>query len=304
MPFSITEYKFGEFRGLMIYHSEKKHHIDILPSFGALLARIELFGHELVEPIENPVQLQEEHWYRNFWLMPFQNRICDGQYTFENNAYQLAVNEEERNNALHGFFSEVDMTAVNWHVDDKKVEVVMDFKYDGGIAGYPFPFKCVVKYIIDSIGKVELTYSIRNTGQSNMPFSVGWHPYFKLDGERSQWSVSNGALLHYPLNDRNLPEGNPIAYDKKIDLSADELDHCFAFKEKPYRVTLESANMMLEISQSEDLPFVQIFTPPRNSIAIEPVSSGVDAFNTGVGLQIIEANQEVSGTIQISLAIK
>lgn len=64
MPFSVSEYKFGNYRGLMIYHSEKKHHIDILPAHGALIARLELFGHELTLPIENANQLADDQQRR------------------------------------------------------------------------------------------------------------------------------------------------------------------------------------------------------------------------------------------------
>lgn len=304
MPFSLTEYKFGQHRGLMIYHSENKHHIDLLPAHGALIARMELFGHELTAPIENANQLMEKHEYRNFWLIPFQNRVADGRYAIDGNMYQLPINEKERNNALHGFFSEVEMESVKWDVATDIVSVSVDFSYKGQVAGYPFPFSATINYQIMESGTVKLSYQLINTGDRNLPFTVGWHPYFKLDGDRSDWKLAVDKLKNHPLNERNLPEGEATVYEDGFDLSVIKLDHCFEFAEKPYRTKLSSGKMTLEISQSDSLPFVQIFTPPSNSIAIEPVSSAVDAFNTGVGLEIVEPGKSVSGNITISLTLK
>lgn len=304
MPFTVTEYKFGRQRGLMVYHDEKKHHIDILPAYGALPARIDLFGHELTEPLDSASQLEEEHFYRNFWLFPFQNRVADGTYTFEGRKYQLPVNEEERNNALHGFFQDLKMTEVNHQVQEGSVEVDIFFTYDGGMEGYPFPFECRIIYLIRESGKLDLHYEIVNTGDSNMPVTWGWHPYFQLDGERKDWKIASGPLLKQPLNERNLPEGDFVAVEKSFDLAHELYDDCFRFCDPPYRVSLESANQLLIVDQDANMPYVQIFTPPRNSVAIEPVSSAIDAFNSGEGLRIMAPSEQINGKIVLDFSLK
>ncbi|MEL6561962.1 MAG: hypothetical protein AAFQ94_27490, partial [Bacteroidota bacterium] len=106
------------------------------------------------------------------------------------------------------------------------------------------------------------------------------------------------------LNERNLPEGVPTVYMDGFDLESVQLDHCFEFADKPYQTKLSSEKMLLEISQSDSLPFVQIFTPSSNVIAIEPVSSAVNALNTGVGLKIVEPGKSASGHIKCSLTMK
>ncbi|MEL7144900.1 MAG: hypothetical protein AAFO69_00925 [Bacteroidota bacterium] len=207
MAFIINEYKFGVYRGLMIVDPDKKHHIDILPGCGALIARLELFGLELVEPLESHGQLQGEHRFRNFWLMPFQNRIRDGHYAYQGKSYEVPVNEKERNNALHGFFNELALKDIKWEVSDKKAEVRIWLDYHGKQAGYPFPFSVNIHYELSTDGKVDLHYHVENTGGGAMPFSFGWHPYFQLDGDRSTWQLQCGPLLHHELDERNLPTG-------------------------------------------------------------------------------------------------
>jgi len=304
MSFSITEYKFGDHRGIMIYHSEYKHHIDILPFYGALLSRVELFGHELVEPIDSAKQLIEDHWYRNFWLMPFQNRVRDGKYEFEDKTYQLPVTETDKNNALHGFFNELKSEDVNWEVADDQVKVSMRFEYAGGMVGYPFPFQCQIVYQIAEAGIIDISYEIVNSGQTNMPFTLGWHPYFQLEGERKDWTITTGRLNHYPLDERNLPTGQSESVIEQISLLNGDLDDCFAFKDKPHELLMESKKFKLKIEQDDHLSFIQVFTPPRNSVAIEPVSSGVDAFNTGHGLHVIKAGDKLSGQLKVSFEEK
>ena len=303
MAFTITEYKFGKYRGLMIVDPVNRHHMDIIPGYGALVARLEMFGLEVLEPIENSRQLEGEHYFRNFWLMPFQNRIRDGQYTFEGTTYQLEINEVENHNASHGFFTELSLKDVQWEQSEEKAQVTVSLSYDGNKSGYPFPFDCMISYDLHSNGTLKLSYQVKNTGEQTMPFSMGWHPYFQLDGDRSSWKIEGGRLTHYLLDDRNLPTGE-AAELSAFDLAKESYDHSFAFTEPPYELTLSSDRYALKVSQQEPLSFVQVFTSIRNSMAIEPVSSGIDAFNTGIGLIRIGAGEMLEGTMAIELSEK
>src|SRR5690606_19837389 len=47
--------------------------------------------------------------------------------------------------------------------------------------------------------------------------------------------------------------------------------------------------------QRQDYPWLHLFIPPdRSSIAIEPVSSGINAFNSGEGLRWLEPGEQVA----------
>ncbi len=304
MAFQVTEYKFGDQRGLMITCSQSKHHIDLLPGYGASLARIELFGLPIVEPIDNFKQLKEDHWYRNFWLLPFQNRIKDGKYHFEGNDYQLAVNEKDRNNALHGFFQKIKPIDVSWDVQDEVVSVDVSHSYQGQFEGYPFPFTTKFNYQIFAEGKIEISFEVCNTGKVNMPFSIAFHPYFQLDGKRESWKLLHGKLINFPLDERNLPIGNSKILESNLNTSKSDYDHCFRYAEEPYQIAIESDKYLLKMQHGENMPFLQVFTPPRNSIALEPLSSGVDAFNTKENLTVIPPNEIFKGTVSVSLVIK
>ncbi|MEL7144899.1 MAG: hypothetical protein AAFO69_00920 [Bacteroidota bacterium] len=65
---------------------------------------------------------------------------------------------------------------------------------------------------------------------------------------------------------------------------------------------MSSSLYELTINQDENLGYVQVFTHPlSNSVAIEPISSGVDAFNTGEGLIEIAPGEPLEGTISLQL---
>ena len=305
MSFLVNEYKFGKYRGLMIVDPVNRHHIDILPGYGALIARMELFGLELVMPIASHGELEGSHYHRNFWLMPFQNRIRDGKYQFKGQTYQLEVNEKARNTSLHGFVEDMVLKDVSWTVVEDAVTVVTELSYDGGKPGYPFPFQCTFSYEIRESGEVILHYQVRNTGDQEMPFTTGWHPYFQLDGDRAYWKIQSGPLTHHPTDDdRSLPTGETVKMSD-FDFSKPIYDHSMEFDAKPYDISMSSERYTLNIQQSDHLRFVHIFTPePFNSVAIESVSSGVDAFNTGIGLVEIAPGAQQEGQINLQLQQK
>ncbi len=70
---------------------------------------------------------------------------------------------------------------VAWNVkraDDSAVELELK---ENGLTRfvYPFPFRLVQKYELNG-PKATLTLTVENTGSETMPFSVGYHPYFRI----------------------------------------------------------------------------------------------------------------------------
>jgi len=303
MSFQLLEYKFGDHRGLMIYCGDNGHHVDILPSHGALLSRVEFFNQEIMEPIESSKELENDHWYRNFWLLPFQNRIEEGQYTFEGKHFQLDINEIDKNNAIHGFFNSIELHDLRWEVEKDKVIVEIEHIYNGALDGFPFPFKTTFMYKILADGVLEAGFKITNTGNTKMPFAIGMHPYLKLDGNKSDWTITHGTLRHFPVDKRNLPTGTNDLLGNTLDLTQ-SYDHHFRFENEPYQLCIESRKFKLSIEQSKEMPYLQVFTPPRNSIALEPLSSGINAFNTSEGLQVIKPNETFEGSVKYDLSKK
>jgi galactose mutarotase-like enzyme len=81
---------------------------------------------------------------------------------------------------------------------------------EGSLRVYPFPFELRLRYVLD--GRcLSLTYSVANTGQGDMYFSIGGHPafavpmtpdtlytdyYLQFNGEEpmKRWKLQDGLL--------------------------------------------------------------------------------------------------------------
>lgn len=68
-------------------------------------------------------------------------------------------------------------------------------------------------------------------------------------------------------------------------------------------MVLEGSDGAIEVSAPiRQFPFFQVFTPPhRESIALEPMSCNVDAFNNGQGLVSLEPDAEWKTRMEIKV---
>ncbi len=83
------------------------------------------------------------------------------------------------------------------------------------------------------------------------------------------------------------------------------IDNCFALTgdEPVAEVLLSGPKGRLRYRQEAGpgkFPFVQVFTPPhRRSIAVEPMSCNIDAFNNGMGLWSLEPGEEAAAAVRV-----
>jgi galactose mutarotase-like enzyme len=131
-------------------------------------------GAEL-QSIYNKVLHVEYMWSGDpaFWgkrspvLFPIIGALKENTYYFNEKAYQLD---------RHGFAREMDFavtaqtdSTITFTLESNKVTLVK----------YPFAFRFDIKYELNE-NSLKTTYSVSNTGQSTLYFSVGGHPAFKL----------------------------------------------------------------------------------------------------------------------------
>ena len=74
-------------------------------------------------------------------LIPWPNRLADGLYRFDDTDYAVALNEPERNNAIHGFLTWRPWQALEHHAD----RVVMTTRIHP-LAGFPFTLEIRISY--------------------------------------------------------------------------------------------------------------------------------------------------------------
>lgn len=301
MGFEVKAGVFGDFETIEVSDSIKGHHFIFIPDKGALPIKMKFHNLDFVESIDSAEILENDHWFRNFWLMPYPNRTKAGIYEFDGKEHHLEMSTHDTNHALHGFFYELWAEDINVTKDSDNVEISIDHIYQADQPGYPFPFDTTIKYQIEAEGIFNIQITIMNTGERVMPFGLGWHPYFKLDQNLSELTVSSGPLLNIILDKLSIPTGEEVLIEDTRDMASAKWDHCFKYQKEPYKYAIESDNYRLTISQGEDFQYLQIFTPGRDSIAVEPMTCGVNALNTKEGLIVLKPGESKSYRLTVEL---
>jgi aldose 1-epimerase len=243
-------------------------------------------------------------------LFPFPNRVRDGKYAFGDAEYQLERNETGRGHAVHGFVNDVPFEVVS----ERRNGISLMHHYEGEREGYPFPFDIEINYSIVRKQVFRLSYHIVNTGKTPMPCGFGWHPYFTLQESKvSEMSVSIPAHRTYEVDDSTIPFlSNDSAMPETTEattfsLKNTILDNVYkiANGEKIASIILSNDKLNLTVSQqtgNELLNFFVLYTPPtRHSIAIEPQTCNINAFNNEDGLIVLQPEKSMKGQIDVAL---
>ncbi len=234
------------------------------------------------EYLENPL-------FRGRFLFPFNDRIPEGKYNFQGVDYQLPVNNPDDGSSIHGFMY------------NKKVEVLQSGGTDlsvrwhtveSSIPGYPFALSLTMDFHL-SPGGLNIDFTVRNEGRRTAPFALGWHSYFLTE---SCSKVIADFPCFFDIDSSFLPVGDCIPakgpgfdFSQGTVLEGKSLDHTFV-SPRNGTVILDNREYRIRIVQ-ENFPFTQLYIPPEgDSIAIEPITSKPNSFNSSKVLTLSPGN--------------
>jgi len=141
-------------------------------SRGASLLSLQIGGRELLHDFGE----QWHQWAAGAVMFPFPVRMASGTVmAFEGAEYHWPINDEKHRAALHGFTPWEEFELV--HLPGG---IQASWNYDGSKEYYPFPCRLTISYTLDEHG-LSLGGRIENLGKANLPFHMGWHPYFKTN---------------------------------------------------------------------------------------------------------------------------
>jgi aldose 1-epimerase len=238
-------------------------------------------------------------------LAPWPNRIRDGHYTFEGTAYQLALTEPARHNAIHGL--------ANWArwslVDHSADAVTLEFDLPPQM-GYPWSLTLRTRWSVSADG-LRSDQEVVNTSDRNAPWGFSVHPYLRLPGVAVE-----DILLQVPGRSRVLTDarllpigavkvaGSDYDYTEPRRIGEAVLDTTFgdlaygADGGSAVRIAAPSGEQSVTVWGDENFRWWQIFTGDtlhgerfRRSVAIEPMTCPPDAYRSGRDLIVLEPGQ-------------
>ncbi|HET8600545.1 MAG TPA: aldose 1-epimerase family protein [Segeticoccus sp.] len=245
-------------------------------------------------------------------LMPWPNRVRDGQYDFgTGGSLQLALSEPAKHNAIHGL--------VRWSIwraarqRDDSVTVACRLRPQ---QGWSWALDLSVTYALGDEG-LTVTPSARNVGMTAAPFGFGAHPYLTAgESHVDQLRLTVPAATSLTVDDQSIPVGRAGVEGTDRDWRAGGvigkavIDTGFtdltAGADGRWRVRVENPDTGAATSLWADaaaFPFTQVFTGDTLSedlrrtsgVAVEPMSCPANALVSGEGLVVIEPGGSWSG---------
>ena len=237
-------------------------------------------------------------------LIPWPNRVAGGAYEFGGRTHQLALDEPEAGNAIHGL-----VRWAGWTVAEREPQrTVLSYTLHPQ-PGYPFALALTIGYALSDDG-LEVATSATNVGAERCPFGSGAHPYLTV-GTRTVDSV----LLHVPAetvlqsDEHGIPTGSagvagtehdfreprPIGSTRLdtgfTDLQRDadgrarvELRH--PEREGGVALWVDERYRHLMLYTGDDRPDVA-----RRSLAVEPMTCPPNAFRSGEDLIVLDPGE-------------
>ena len=241
-------------------------------------------------------------------LIPWPNRLEDGNYEFDGQRHQLPLNEPEHRNAIHGLVRWAAWTTAEHEPHRVVMEHVLHPQ-----PGYPFSLGIRIEYALLDTG-LQVRTTATNLGTDPCPFGSGAHPYLTLGTatiDRLILRVPGRTVLR--SDERGLPTGMEAVEDTEYDfrkprpIDLTTLDHAFTDLERDQnglaRVELRNPAHETQVSLwvDQSYPYLMLFsgdTLPnvrRRSLAVEPMTCPPNAFRTGEAVIRLEPGSSFTG---------
>ncbi len=304
--FEIIKDKIFGKEQIKIINKNTQEYVVIIPECGGLVNELVLGksgkNYSIIDGYTSADDLAEYKMHKSSKLIPFPNRIKDGKYKFVGKSYQLPTNHPAENHAIHGFIYDKKFNVTNTEINENEASVNLEYTYNGDVEGYPFKFLIEMIYTFTVDDGFNCQTLVQNLGDTSLPFGDGWHPYFKFDKKVNELLLKIASNQKTEIDDRMIPTGNIFQFDKFSELTKIEdtkFDTGFRIENQDAIVETEildqESNVKIIVFQETGeckYNFLQVYIPPsRESIAVEPMTCNIDAFNNKNGLIILEPGE-------------
>lgn len=294
--FDVNHIKSKTDNYLEMYNEDRSAYAKIDLKSGGSLQDLFLNKHKIISSKET---LPYETSFASAILFPFANRIADGRYSFNNQTYQLKINKEEENNAIHGLVYDKTFKLVHSIAYKDFSEVHVRYIENKEVTGFPFKYILTISYILTK-GNLKMNVEVKNIDSFSFPFTLGWHPYF-VSSDLAKSVLDFDCSKKKILNDKNIPIGEEkfkLSGGLKID--ENDFDDCFILDKS--KICLHTPDYRMDFNFSHDKTYLQLYTPSnRKTIAIEPQTGAANSFNDNRGLKVLHPREsfEVCWSIDV-----
>ena len=301
--YSVVKKEVG---GHVTYHlldRARKIDLGIVPDIGNFAYEFKVNGKDVLITPDSLQAYLARHWFG--WgipfLAPFANRIDRDYYYFQGKKYLLNDNlgnllrVPPANLVLHGLLvyephwevaesgaSEADGAFITSHLDF--------YKYPDLMAQFPFAHVYDLTYRLKD-GKLECTTKVTNVSKAVMPVHFGYHPYFRPDGPREEWTLGIGAEEHVLASETLVPTGETEPTESYLPGSSKGITLGQRFLDGGYckfrrdaeglgHIWVKGKTQKIEVVYGKEFDNAIVYAPLDNLLfCIEPQTGPTNAFN-------------------------
>ena len=250
--------------------------------------------------------------------MPWPNRIRDGAYSFDGRDLQLGLTEPGKHNASHGL-----VRWAAWSPEEHgATSASLSYRLMAQ-SGYPWTVDLHVLYDLSADG-LTVTQTATNLSDRPAPYASGAHPYLTAGaGPVDGWELTLPASLRLLADERQIPVGEEqvagTPYDFRVarPLRDTVLDHAFGDLARDDEGRGHGAgtrprdrSRARRSGSTRHHPWVMVFSadagwdPPRQALAVEPMTAPPDAFRSGRDLVTLAPAGEAGDELSVSWGIR
>jgi aldose 1-epimerase len=250
-------------------------------------------------------------------LMPWPNRVRDGVYTFDGRDQRLGLTEPTLANAIHGL--------VRWAAwtpeEHGTTSVSLSYRLMAQ-SGYPWTLDLHALYDLSAEG-LTVTQTATNLSDRPAPYASGAHPYLTAGpGPVDRWELTLPASTRLLVDDQQIPVGeesvDDTAYDFRVTrpLRDLRLDDGFGDLQRDAsgvataQVRDPATGLGAALWVDRHHPWLMVFSadngwdPPRQALAVEPMTAPPDAFRSGRDLITLAPAGEAGDEVSVSWGIR
>ena len=268
--------------------------VDLAPSAGGAIARFAAGDHDVLRPMpEADRRSGRGNNGSAYPLVPFSNRIRDGQLVFEGKTFQLKPNWPGMNHPMHG-----DGWCHEWKVlrsDAHSAEIAYEHERAADEGGWPFRYRARQSYRLDA-DRLTIAMALDNLEDHAVPAGLGLHPFFVREAD-SELQCRTEAV--WRTDAEVLPIARivvPPAFDfsKSRNVNEVTLDNGFDGWDGRATIRWPGRKLRVDLEASAIFRHAVIYVPPgRPYFCVEPVSHA----NGRVGRTHLDAGATLSGEI-------
>jgi aldose 1-epimerase len=272
--------------------------VDLAPAAGGSIERFAIDGVDLLRPMAAAdVASGKGNNAAAYPLVPYSNRIRNGELAFEGRVFHLKRNWPGINHAMHG-----DGWAHPWQIeqaDGRSAEISYLHERAGDECGWPFRYRARQFYRLEE-DRLIVRIALENLEEQPVPAGIGLHPFFVRDAEtelacrcQAVWAADAEVL---PIERVAVPPAWDFSRSRKVGVVA--LDNCFDGWDGHATIVWPQRRLELTLEASPPFRHLVIFTPPgREFFCVEPVSHA----NGLVGLSPLGPGATLAGEIAFNV---